>query len=431
MADKDKKNVHKKTFDDKSELSMDDNEIREIIVERKTGFNMAEVIVIIILSILFGGIIGGVITYSYNNKDHNISDSKISSDLDEFVFTYNNILDNYYESVDKKELLNAAIEGMINSLGDDYSSYMNSSETETFNQTVDGEYTGIGATVSNVNGKNQIVALFQKSPAVKAGLKVGDVFSKIDGKDVSSFDIDKLTNMIKGGKGTTVNISVIRGDDTVTVKVVRNNIEIPSVSSKVFDFNSHKVGYITVSTFASNTYSQFNKELNNLEKKNIDSLIVDLRDNPGGHLNQVTSILSLFLPKNKILYQLETKGVKQPVYSLNNKKRTYKVAVLINSNSASASEIMAAGFKESYPDSIIVGVNSYGKGTVQQAYELSSGSSLKFTVQKWLTPNGNWINEVGVTPDEVVELDSSYWDNPTYDSDNQLQKALQLVTTKN
>lgn len=426
MAYKDKNQAVKRC--EKESLKEDD--IREVIVERKTGFNMAEVIAIIIISILFGGIIGGVITYSYNPNKHITSSSNKSGNLDEFISTYNNIVNNYYESVDKKELLNAAIEGMINSLGDNYSSYMNSSETETFNQTVDGSYTGIGATVSYINGKNQIVALFPKSPAVKAGLKVGDIFKTIDGKDVSSFDINKVTDMIKGKKGTTVSISVIRGDDTVDVKVVRDNIEIPSVSSKIFEVNNQKVGYIIISTFAANTYSQFNKELKSLEKKQIDSLVIDLRDNPGGHLNQVTSILSLFLPKNKILYQLETKGVKEAVYSLTNENRTYKVAVLINSNSASASEIMAACFKESYKDSVIVGVNSYGKGTVQQAYELSSGSSLKFTVQKWLTPKGNWINEVGVSPDEVIELNSSYWDNPIDSNDNQLQKALEVITTK-
>jgi len=418
------KNVKKETIIEDN--CIDDDKVREVIVERKTGFNIPEVIIIIIISILFGIIIGGVITYSRKN----ISDNNISGDLDEFVSTYNNIVDNYYEKVDKVELLDAAIEGMITSLGDEYSIYMNSSETDSFNETVDGSYAGIGATVAHVDNSNLIVDMFENSPAEKAGLKIGDIFQKIDNKDVSSMNVDELTDLIKGEKGTTIKVEVLRGNELVNVKVTRDNIEIPSVSSDIYEVNGQKIGYIYISTFAANTYSQFSRELKSLEKSKINSLIIDLRDNPGGHLNQATKILSLFLTKNKILYQLETKGVKEPIYSSSKEKRNYNVAVIINSNSASAAEIVAACFKESYKNSIIVGVNSYGKGTVQQAYQLSNGSSLKFTVQKWLTPKGNWINEVGVTPDEVIELSSDYANNPIEENDNQLQKAIDLLSKK-
>lgn len=401
------------------------DEIREVIIERKSGFNIPEVIIIIIISMLFGVIIGGIITYNRKSIDNNVS-----NELGEFVSTYNNIVENYYEEIDKDKLLDAAIEGMITSLGDEYSIYMDSSETESFNETVDGSYAGIGATVAHIDDKNQIVDMFDDSPAEKSGLKVGDIFQKIDNKDVSSMDINELTDLIKGEKGTTINVEVLRGDESINVNVTRDNIEIPSVSSEIYEVNEQKIGYIYVSTFAANTYSQFSKELKSLEKKNISSLIIDLRDNPGGHLNQATKILSLFLSKNKILYQLETKGVKEPIYSSSKEKRNYNVAVLINSNSASASEIVAACFKESYKNSVIVGVNSYGKGTVQQAYQLSNGSSLKFTVQKWLTPNGNWINGVGVTPDKIVELSLDYANNPVDENDNQLQKAIELLSKK-
>lgn len=401
------------------------DEIREIIVERKSGFNIPEVIIIIIISILFGIVIGGIINYRVKNINKNLP-----TDLDEFIFTYNNIVDNYYEKIDKKKLLDAAIEGMVGSLGDEYSIYMNSSETDSFNETVGGSYAGIGATVAHIDNKNQIIDMFENSPALKAGLKVGDVFQKIDGKDVSTIDVSTLTDLIKGEKDTVINVEVLRDDKLVTVNVTRDNIEIPSVTGKVYDVNDKKIGYIYVSTFAANTYNQFHSELKSLEKKKIDSLIIDLRDNPGGHLNQATKLLSLFLSKDKILYQLETKGVKEPIYSESKEKRNYNVAVLINSNSASASEIVAACFKESYKNSVIIGVNSFGKGTVQQAYQLTNGSSLKFTVQKWLTPNGNWINDVGVAPDEIVELNSDYRNNLIDDNDNQLQKAFDLLSKK-
>jgi len=309
------KNVKKETIIEDN--CIDDDKVREVIVERKTGFNIPEVIIIIIISILFGIIIGGVITYSRKN----ISDNNISGDLDEFVSTYNNIVDNYYEKVDKVELLDAAIEGMITSLGDEYSIYMNSSETDSFNETVDGSYAGIGATVAHVDNSNLIVDMFENSPAEKAGLKIGDIFQKIDNKDVSSMNVDELTDLIKGEKGTTIKVEVLRGNELVNVKVTRDNIEIPSVSSDIYEVNGQKIGYIYISTFAANTYSQFSRELKSLEKSKINSLIIDLRDNPGGHLNQATKILSLFLTKNKILYQLETKGVKEPIYSSSKEKR--------------------------------------------------------------------------------------------------------------
>lgn len=403
-----------------------DEDVKKVIV--KSGFNVAEVIIIIIISILFGGIIGGMIVVNYKGSGNGTKlNNNYKSELSEFIMTYNDIINNYYEDVDKDKLIDAAIEGMINSLGDSYSTYMDSTQTTSFNQTVDGSYYGIGATISNVDSKNIIVDMFSDSPAEKSGLKVGDVIQKVGDVDVTSYDIEKLTSLIKGKKGTSVNVTVLRDEKVVSVDVVRDNIDIPSVTFKTFKSNNKLIGYISISTFAANTYLQFNNKLKELEKNNIDCLIIDLRNNPGGHLNQVTSILSMFLPKNKVLYQLETKGVKESIYSSTNTKRDYNVAVIINSDSASASEIMAACFKESYKNSVIIGENSYGKGTVQRAYELKSGSSLKFTVQKWLTPNGNWINKVGVEPDVKVELDSNYWNNPSDDNDNQLQQAIKSV----
>ena len=391
--------------------------IKEVIVEKKVGFNTFEVLVIVVVSILFGFVVGGIIS----NNTKTTSGVRISPELQEFVTTYNNILDNYYDKVEEKDLVNAAIKGMIDSLDDPYSIYMNDKDTEDFNQVVDGSYVGIGVTVSTKDKQNYVVGVFSNSPAEKGGLKVGDIFVKVNNKDVSKSNIEELTKLIKGKKGTTVDITVLRDNKEVTTTITRDNVDIPSVIGKVIEKDNKKIGYLYISSFAANTYKQFDKELTKLEKKKINSLIIDVRSNPGGHLNQVTKILE------KFLYQIESKGNKTKKYSNTKEKRKYKVAVLINPGSASASELLAAAFKESYDNSVIVGEKSYGKGTVQKAYRLSNGSSVKYTTEKWLTPKGNWIDKKGVEPTHKVKLSDKYKDNPTDDNDNQLQKAIELL----
>jgi len=189
------------------------------------------------------------------------------------------------------------------------------------------------------------------------------------------------------------------------------------------------VGVIVVDVFAANTYKQFKNELLDLENKKIDSLIIDVRDNSGGYLTVVSDILSLFLNKSKVMYQLETKGKKEVVHALTNAERKYPVVVLVNKGSASASEILAAAMKESY-GAKVVGVSTYGKGTVQRAYSLKSGATVKYTTQKWLTPKGNWIHEIGVEPTIVEELNENYYQTLQDEDDNQLQKAISVLSEK-
>ena len=212
-----------------------------------------------------------------------------------------------------------------------------------------------------------------------------------------------------------------RGEDQFDVSVLREKVDITSVTSDTYTIDHHKIGYIKIDIFASNTQKQFKKVLESLEKDGIDSLIIDVRDNSGGYLTVVSEMASMFLDKSKIIYQLDTKGVKEPIYSLTKEKRTYPIAVLINKGSASASEILASALKESY-GAFVVGVPSYGKGTVQKSFTLETGSTIKYTTQKWLTPDGNWIHEKGVLPTIEVEYDK------TGDVDTQLQKALEVLS---
>lgn len=410
----------KKNFKEKDALSSNDNDY-------DNSFNTFEVVVIIVISVLFGIIVGCILISGKGN----IIDSEVSPELNEFISTYNTILKDYYDSVSEKDLVNAAVSGMINSLGDPYSSYMDSEETESFNEAVDGSYVGIGVTVGQRDGKNCVVDMFKDSPAKKAGMKVNDVFVKVGDKDVTKLSLTELSKLIKGKSGTAIKIVVQRDGKEVDLVVKRAAVEIPSVSSKIIEKDGKKIGYISIDSFAANTFTQFKNELSKLDKKKVQSLILDVRSNPGGHLIQVTKILELFFDKKTVLYQIETKGKKRKVFSTTKDKKTYPIAVLVNSSSASASEILAACFKENYKNVKIIGKTTYGKGTVQQAVELSTGASLKYTTQKWLTPKGNWINEKGVVPDIVVNQSEEFAKTLAEEDDAQLQKAIDVLIKNN
>ncbi len=388
-----------------------------------SSFSIPEVIMLVIISILFGVVVGCILTYS---KAFTVDNSSYESEL---LSTYQKIRDNYYDEVSEKELLNAAINGMIGALDDPYSYYMDDSATESFNQKIDGNYVGIGTTVLHDEKiGNKVTDIFEGSPADKAGVKVGDIFLSIDGTDVRYMPLDEISNYMKGSVNTSSNFVFIRDGKNVEITITRAVVDIPSVSSKIIEGNNKSLGYISIETFASNTYSQFKSNLTSLEKEKIDSLIIDVRNNPGGHLSQVEDILSLFFNKKTVLYQIETKGKTKKVYASSKKTRSYDVVVLINESSASASEILASCFQENYKKATIIGTSSYGKGTVQKSLELSTGSSLKYTTEKWLTSKGVWINDKGVVPDIVVEQGEEYIANPSDDNDLQLQKALEVLT---
>lgn len=393
------------------------------IKKNKIKFSLLDTIIIVIVSISFGSIIGALVIY---NKEK-ISITNVPEELEEFVKTYNSINKNYYKKVKREELIDAAIEGMIASLDDPYSNYMNESDTETFNRTIDGEYVGIGVTVNIKEDYLEVLEISEESTAKKAGVKIGDKIIEIDNKSVKKKELSEISKLIKGKSNTKVKLKIIRDDKELEFNVKRKSIEVTSVESKIIENNQKKVGYINIKVFASNTYKQFKNNLEKLEEEKIDSLIIDVRNNPGGYLNQVTKILELFLDKKKVLYQIKSKNNVDKVYSKKNDKRDYKIAVLINKSSASASEILASAIKESYKGKI-VGLTSYGKGTVQKSYELTNGTSLKYTTEEWLTPKGNSINKKGVVPDEEIELNDEYYNEKIDDNDNQLQKALEIIT---
>ncbi len=395
--------------------------------DRDSMYSFKEVVVIMFFSLGLGFFACLSFVKIFNNGRSYMA---LSNDLSKFVDTYYAIKDNYYGELDNEKLVDSAIKGMIDAVGDEYTSYSDTDDADNFKQTVSGIYEGIGCTVGvNLDNKIVVVDMFKDSPAEKAGLKVGDIIIKIDGEDFVGKSSTDMSNYVKFSKNSKVVLTIIRDEETMELDVERKKIEIPYVSGEVITKDDIKIGYIDISLFSSTIYDQFKRELEKLEKENISGLVIDVRGNSGGYLSGVTDILNLFLKKGDVIYQLESGNKKQIKKDTTKEKRDYPVAVLVNGGSASASEILASVIKESY-NGYVVGTKTYGKGTVQQTTTLPDGSMVKYTVQKWLTPNGNWVNEVGVEPTDTVELDISYAENPIMENDNQLQKALELVTKK-
>jgi carboxyl-terminal processing protease len=400
---------------------------------KKYSFSLMHVIIITSIATIIGLIFGGLIVFNNLNKDDSINKVLTRNNdkkLQEFIDTYESLLSNYYQDVDKKKLINGAINGMLEALDDSYSTYMSSDETTAFNERMQGDYQGIGAEISlDKDGNIIILKTFKGAPAEKVGLLSLDIIKEVDGKSTKGLTTLETATMLKGPAGTEVSVKIIRDKTEYTYNIKRESVVLSSVTSNIIEKNNKKIGYISIEIFSDNTYEQFKTELLKLEKENISSLIIDVRNNSGGYLSRVSEIVSLFLDKDKIIYQLQDKKTTKKIYSFAKGKREYPIAVLINKYSASASEILAGAMKESY-NADIIGVNSFGKGTVQQTFMLDTGGMVKYTIQKWLTPKGNWINKVGITPTIEIAQSKEYLENPTTDNDAQLQKAIEVVSKK-
>lgn len=380
-------------------------------------------------------IIGSIITIAIkdfdvakvNTNKTEVSYSKTKKGFDSLYETYDTIMSEYYKDVDSDKLIEGAINGMLESLDDEHTMYFDKKSKEEFDSELSGNYYGIGAQIQLTSDETiKITKVFDDSPAKKAGLKEEDVFVSVDGTSVKGKNATEVANMLKSDSVKTSTIVVKRNDKELTFKVTKENITLFSVSSEMLDNNGKNVGYLSVSIFGQKTYSQFKDALTKLEKQDMDSLIIDLRGNTGGYLSTVTNMLEEFIDKGNVIYQIQSSsGVKQ-YKTVKASEKKYKIVVLIDGGSASASEIMSAAMKEVY-GATLVGQTTYGKGTVQTTKNLSNGSMIKYTIEKWLTPSGKNIDKEGIKPDYEVELGDSYKDNPTKENDAQLQKALDLL----
>jgi len=330
-----------------------------------------------------------------------------------------------YEPNDE-DVIEGIYKGIFESLDDDYATYYTKDEYEKFLETATGEYVGIGAYVAmNENGYTYIVSPMKGSPAEKVGLKTGDIFYKIDGKDVTDKGSDEIAAMLKGKEDTKVKVKVARDgeDDYLSFTIVRKKIESITVAHKVLEDN---IGYIQVASFDDITVKQFQEALKELQKEKVEGLVIDLRDNPGGNLDVVVEMLDMFLPKDSMIVYTKNKAgqVTSEYKAQSNDFTSIPMCVLINGNSASASEIFAANVKD-HKLGKLIGTTTFGKGIVQTVTRLTDGSAIKFTTAKYFTPEGLDIHKKGVEPDIEIELNLDDYRDKKIDS--QLNVAVQQL----
>ncbi len=392
----------------------------------KKQFRLSEVVILIVITLIIGFILGLSIFKVMYENDQNIL-SVNDEYLSKFIDNYNYIVSNYYGDLDKNDLIDSAISGMLDAIDDPYTTYIDENDSNSFNTTLEGSFQGIGVEVVNDSDNNIVVyRVLEDSPAIRAGVQSMDIIKSIDGESLEGVSTSDFVSKVRNSEASSFNLSLLRDGKEITLRINRELVTIKSVKSEIFERNSKRIGYIYMSIFASNSYSQFKQELEQLEKNGIDSLIIDVRSNTGGHLTTAENILSLFLDSSHIIYKTEDKNGIVDSYSHGSVTKNYPIVILTNEASASASEILAAAMKEEY-GAILVGKRTYGKGTVQELKTLPDGEQYKFTTKKWLTPNGTWINGEGISVDVDVDFNKDYYDNPVHENDDQLQAAIEAL----
>ena len=389
------------------------------------GFSLAWVIGIVVVTSIISGITTGVIVYNNNRLSYNMTYGDLSDDkeLNEFLTVYANILSDYYEDVDTGELLDKAIAGMMDYLGDDYSTYLDDETTAELFESLSGEYKGIGVSINNTD--KSIVEVYKNTPASKAGIETGDIIVGFNNTDVTNMSATEVVEMIKNSTGNFT-LQLKRGEQTITVTLKNETLIAPNTDYYMIE--NTNIGYLYMETFSNTLATQVTSALEEMEKNGMTSLIIDLRNNTGGYLNSASDVASIFLEKGKRIYSLEYQNEVNHYNDETREHKEYNIVVLINENTASAAEILAAALKESY-GATIVGETSFGKGKVQQTMQLDDGSMVKYTSAYWLTPNGTCIDEIGINPDYYVTNEEIADENGTITgiNDLQLQKAIEIL----
>lgn len=348
-----------------------------------------------------------------NTKENEQVNDKIQ-ELNQYIERY------YLFDYEDEDVENGIYKGLMAGLGDVYTGYYTPEEYASFMESSNGSYSGIGAMLSQdySTGIISVVRAFDGSPAAEAGMQTGDLLYTVEGEEVTGKDLSLVVTDLKGVEGTEVHISILRGTEVIDLTLVRRNIEVPTVENRMID---DQIGYIAITEFDDVTDEQFMEALATLESQGMKKLIIDLRDNGGGLVDATCTILDRLLPEGLIVYTEDKNGNRQEETSDAENYYSGDMAVLVNGNSASASEIFAGAIKD-YGVGTLIGTQTFGKGIVQSLFPLSDGSAIKITVSRYYTPAGNNIHEVGITPDIVVEAGDNAEEDP------QLQKAIEVLS---
>jgi len=373
-------------------------------------------VIFLVIILVAGSFSGG---FFYSTFVHNRAKSSKGFDhslLKEVLSTINNA---YYDDISSRKMLNGAIDGMVESLDNPYAVYYTPKEYKHFKTSMSGHYSGIGIVIGGKKGNVKVLRVVPDAPAAKKGLKKGDLILEVDGKTTKKMNLDQAAEAIKGPSGTQVTLLTERASKRKEVKIRRAKITFPNISTKTFS----KTGYINMHFFSGGVAEELKESIIKLQKKGIKNLILDLRSNPGGQLNEAVEVSSLFIDKG-VVVRTKDKDKKETTYSSTGGKIfSGKLVILIGESSASASEIVAGAIQDRHRGTL-VGVKSFGKGTVQQIIGLSNGGALAVPSEKWLTPNGRDITKKGITPNIVVKSKSNGTNNGY---DKQLEKAKSLL----
>lgn len=386
--------------------------------KESVGFSLKSVGIIIVITAIITSLTTGIIIYNNNKVILGGANWKNDEALQEFLKIYNSLDQDYYEEINKTEMVDSAISAMLDYLGEEYSIYLNQNETNNLSDQLSGKFTGIGVSIGQ---NNTIVKVYNDTPASRAGMLAGDIIISVNNILADGKSTVEVANLIDKSKENTIVIN--RNNEEITFNVIPESINEP-LTTNIYTKNSNNIGYIYINAFTNTVSEEFKKSLTELENNSINSLIIDLRGNTGGYLKSATDIASIFLEKGKTIYSLESKETTETHYDETNEKKTLPVVVLMDEVTASASEVLAAALKDSY-GAKLVGTISYGKGKVQQTNKLEDGSMVKYTIAKWLRPNGDCIDEVGLEPDYYIELEHT---EDGYLIDTQLEKALELLS---
>lgn len=328
------------------------------------------------------------------------------------------------DKLDAQKMVYGAISGMLKATGDPYTSFFDPEANKAFSEELEGSFEGIGAELGVKDNLLTVVAPLDGSPAQKAGLRAGDKILKVGDRIIADMTIDESVSLIRGEKGTEVKLTILSNGEKSTreISIIRDTIEIKSVK---LEFKDDGVAIIEITKFGENTDKEFNAAVKTILAKDIKGIILDLRNNPGGLLDKSILIASKMIPKGKVVVMEEDSAGKKQNFSTmgGDSLSNIPMVVLINEGSASASEILAGALRDNQGVTLI-GEKSFGKGTVQELVNLPQGSSIKITVAKWLTPNGDYIMEKGISPDIEMELTADDYNNKR---DPQLDKAMEIL----
>lgn len=364
-----------------------------------------------------------------NTDGESVTGEAVNEDTVAKMKVIENVIDTYFykEDVDKDAMVDGIFKGMVESLGDPYSEYYSKEELESLYQDSFGVYYGVGAYVSldTTTGLAKVSGIIVDSPAEEADLRAEDIIYKVDDVDVTGMTLQETVSLIKGDENTTVKLTLIRDGKEIEKEVTRRKVESPTVNFKMLDDG---MAYIQITEFDTVTVDQFTEAMAMARGNDMKGLILDLRSNPGGNLSSVVSIAKQMLPKGLIVYTEDRDGNREEYSCDGSKELDVPMVVLVNGNSASASEILAGAIKD-YGIGTLVGTTTFGKGIVQRPIELSDGSAVKLTISSYYTPNGINIHGIGIEPDVECEFDSErYYSDEAYD--NQLEKAKEVLLQK-